>query len=105
MARHDPFRPLESVLRSNMLLLAEAYREYRGLTLGGMSRQAHGDPNFFESLQTQQALDVREDRRGSFTLRKYDELATWFKAHWPPDLPVPPLQRIVILAPVKKKRR
>ncbi len=73
--------PIAPVLSDNLVRLANAYLEATrptnpSVTLQSISRNAHGDPPFFESLAAGKC---------SVTLRKYDEIIEWFdeKAKWP----------------------
>ena len=97
---HDIMRlPIAPVLADNLVRLAKAYLEATlptnpTVTLQSISRNAHGDPPFFDKLAAGEC---------SVTLRKYDEIIEWFdeKAKWPtgykkPDLIDPrhgPLRR------------
>jgi hypothetical protein len=67
---------LEPILRENLLVLARAFAKARDVKLITVGRLAHGDPPFFERL---------EKLEGSFTVRKYDEVVSWFDKNWPED--------------------
>lgn len=65
----------EPTMRANLLRLAKAYAAARGgASLASVSRSAHGDPPFFDRLLI---------GKGSFTVRKYDEVRAWFAENMP----------------------
>lgn len=86
---------IEPQMRRNILKLAVAYAEAKKLKLATLSRQAHGDPPFFDRLKKDEAayqkVGHRVDSRGSFTARVYDKLILWFDERWPADTEYPEL--------------
>lgn len=73
--------PIAPVLADNLIRLARAYMDATkptnpSVTLQSISRNAHGDPPFFDKLIAGEC---------SVTLRKYDEIIEWFDedAKWP----------------------
>jgi len=74
---------IEPQARKNLLRLAETYAEAKGYKLATVSRRAHGDPRFFDSLKEQEQRGERTDSKGSFTIRVYSKLITWFYSNWP----------------------
>ncbi|MFA5951521.1 MAG: hypothetical protein WC807_14675 [Hyphomicrobium sp.] len=71
---------MEKELRSNLLILAEAYAGAMGIALSTLARQAAGDWRFFQHLE--------EDGK-TFTARKYDEVVQWFSDSWPSNVQWP----------------
>lgn len=89
---------IEQPLRDNLIALARAYAKARGNGLSSVSTQAAGDGRFFDALAERTGARKANDRRGSFTVRKYDQLVEWFSANWPdgvewPDLTAPDVSR------------
>lgn len=93
------------VLADNLMKLVTHYMAARApriskVSLRSVSRQAHGDPPFFEKLMAGEC---------SFTIRKYDEMIDWFDTNWPTNTKRPklvdprhgPLRR----KPVPRKRK
>jgi hypothetical protein len=64
---------MESELRDHLLRLAAAYMAASGLQATTLSQRAAGDWRFLGKLES----------GGRFTVRKYDDLVTWFSANWP----------------------
>ena len=79
--------PIEPALRQNMIVLARAYAEAKGVKLGTVSAYAHGDTPFFDGLIAQ--AKGKGPGRMSFTIRKYDQVMAWFDANWPDGLEKP----------------
>lgn len=73
---------MESELRDHLLRLAAAYMAASGLQPTTLSQRAAGDWRFIGKLEA----------GGRFTVRKYDELVTWFAAHWPEGVDWPERQ-------------
>jgi hypothetical protein len=61
--------PIAPICRRNLLALARAYSKQEGIPLATVWRHAYGDAKIGERLKS---------RRGSVTLRTYDELVAWF---------------------------
>ena len=81
--------PIAPVLSNNLVRLAKAYLEATKptnptVTMQSISRNAHGDPPFFDKLAAGEC---------SVTLRKYDEIIHWFdeNAKWPTGFKKPVL--------------
>lgn len=80
---------IEPQARRNIIRVATAYCKATGFKMSGVSRRAHGDAPFLENLAEDErrysVIGHRTGKKGSFTLRVYDQLIKWFKANWPPD--------------------
>lgn len=96
------FAEIEPQARRNLLRLAEAY--CRGAKIGKagasprmttLSRKASGDHRLFDALKAEerqyQRIGHRVTKKGSVTLRVYDQLIKWFAVNWPPDTAFPEL--------------
>ncbi len=83
--------PVDPVMRSNILALADAYMKHCDLTSKTLSSYCHGDARLLEKLRTV------ED--ASITGRKYDVVIAWFFEHWPDDLKMPKLGRLGVDRP------
>lgn len=70
---------MEPILREHLLALAAAYGAARGLKPSTIGKNAISDGQFFGGLAAGR----------NFTVRKYDQLVTWFAANWPADLAWP----------------
>jgi len=77
----------EPQARRNLLKLSETYAEATGYKLATVSRNAHGDPRFFDTLKR----GDRTGTRGSFTFRVYYKIITWFHSNWPEGVDFPEL--------------
>lgn len=64
---------MEQILRTHLLMLADAYASSRELSDATLGNLAAGDWRFFARLRVGKA----------FTVRKYDAVVAWFRAHWP----------------------
>lgn len=89
---------LEQTLRQNLLTLARVYCRAEGRKLSGVSWAVAGDNRFLDALAERSGSRKANDRRGSFTVRKYDQIVEWFSANWPdgvawPALAVPDVSR------------
>jgi len=73
-------QPIEPILRENLIRVAKAFANARGVTIRYVSTLSHGDGPFFERLMRAE---------GSFTVRKYDECMAWFKENWPQGIEWP----------------
>lgn len=84
---------LEPLQRRHLIELAGTYAKVNKLKLATVSRQAHGDPPFFDRLKaderTYQKVGQRTNKKGSFTARVYDKLVSWFYERWPPGADYP----------------
>lgn len=76
---------IEPLMRDNLLVLAKAYCNGTGRTLGSLGRQVHGDTPFFLRL---------EAGEGTVSARKYDDVMAWFAANWPADVKRPKIQEL-----------
>lgn len=67
---------LDEILRENLLTMATALAEARGIKLATVGRLAHSDGEIFDRLAA---------GKGSITARKYDETMLYFRdpANWP----------------------
>lgn len=89
---------IEPILRDNLLLLARAYAQARDVKMVTISTLAYGEAPFFDMLIEQERLESeapdaeRVGRKGSFTVRKYDEVVAWFDTNWPPGIEKPKLR-------------
>lgn len=100
------FSPIEPICRRNLLKFARAYQKAvpqkngKPNKLSTISKYCRGDPRFFETLEAQEAefqrVGGRTDNKGSVTLRIYDDVVSWFKAHWPSGMEYPMLENIII---------
>ena len=90
---------IEPQARRNILRLVETYCEATGFKVSGVSRRAHGDAGFFDLLKNQEQkhrkFGHRTDKKGSVTLRVYDQLISWFTTNWPPDTEFPELHDLM----------
>lgn len=92
------FERAEPIMRDNLLRFARAYAEARGVKLVTISALAYGEAPFFDMLVEQDRIEAaatdgeRPGRKGSFTMRKYDEVIAWFWENWPADVPMPKLK-------------
>lgn len=85
-------KPIEKTLRQNLIAMAKAYARANRIKLATVSRRAHGDAPFFDSLVAEERGKTPRRRRPySFTARKYDEVMGWFAANWPEGLDRPPV--------------
>jgi hypothetical protein len=82
-------QPVEPVLRGNLLALARAFADARGIKLTTVAQMARTDGAFFNMLAT--SPERSRVKHASFTVRKYDELVGWFSANWPKGAPMPKL--------------
>jgi hypothetical protein len=65
---------MEQELIRNLHTVAGAYRLGHEIELSTLGRRAAGDWRFFSSLGA---------CGKTFTVRKYDEVMSWFSANWP----------------------
>lgn len=70
----------EESCKQNLLKCAEAYADRKDVKLTTLGRIVTNDSPFFTRLH---------DDRKNFTVRKYDEVISWFSSNWPSDLPWP----------------
>lgn len=98
---------IEPQARRNLLKLAEVYcsavrigADKRPMRFTTLSRKASGDHRLFDALKAEerryQAVGHRTNKKGSVTLRVYDQLILWFSSHWPPDTEFPELAVFII---------
>ena len=64
----------EQDCKEKLLACAEAYAAQKNIKLTTLGRLVTNDSPFFARLR---------DDRGSFTVRKYDEVLQWFSRNWP----------------------
>ena len=79
----EDMEKIEPALREILLAHAKALAKHREVKLATISRKVHGDAPFFDRL----AGPVAD--RGSFTVRKFDEVMAKFDEIWPADLDRP----------------
>lgn len=70
----------EQICKDKLLACAEAYAAQKNIKLTTLGRLVTNDSPFFSRLR---------DDRGSFTVRKYDEVLKWFSRNWPDDVDWP----------------
>jgi hypothetical protein len=70
---------MEKALASHLLCLVAAYSEACQLNESTVGRFCAADGRFF--------LRIREGK--TFTVKKYDEVVSWFSTHWPLGLDWP----------------
>lgn len=83
-------KTVESVLLSNILRLAHAYADARGLSFARVSDLACDDSRTFARLEAGEA---------SVTLRKYQQAMTWFARRWPAGVPWPKMETVPLRRP------
>jgi hypothetical protein len=98
------FAAIEAGCRRNLLTIARAYqaavpqKNGKPNKFSTISKYCRGDPRFFDTLEAQEAeyqrTGQRADKKGSFTLRIYDDVVLWFSKNWPPDVDYPTLEPI-----------
>jgi hypothetical protein len=70
----------EQICKGKLLACAEAYAAQKNIKLTTLGRLVTNDSPFFSRLRAD---------RGSFTVRKYDEVLRWFSTNWPDDIAWP----------------
>lgn len=70
---------MEQKLIGHLLALAEAYRAVARMEESTLGRLSAADGRFFARLRDGKTV----------TVRKYDDVVTWFSANWPADLDWP----------------
>lgn len=97
--------PLERQAQANLIRLAKWWQEATGWSLSTLSRKAHSDPRFFDSLiERHESGKERSDKSGSVTFRIYDRMILWF--YNPDNYPngkVPPVGLVHISHKPRKK--
>lgn len=85
MVVRDMPKPIAPACYRNLIVLADAFAKATGLKLKTISRKAHSDPRFFDSLKAGEI---------SLTIRKYDELIEWFDKNWPDGVKHPAIKEM-----------
>lgn len=70
---------MERRLTHHLLILCERYSSAKGIGDATIGKQCAADGRFFARL--------RDGK--TYTVRKYDEVLTWFSANWPRDVEWP----------------
>lgn len=79
-------QPLAKIMRQNVVTLAKAFAEAKGLKLSTVSRMFHGDPQYLGNLV-----------KGSYPkVDKYDASMEFFMAHWPEGVERPIIVQIIV---------
>lgn len=81
-------RDIDPIARKNLLTMAEALAEAKGVGFARISRLAHGDTDTLDKL--------RRDKKSSITFRKYDDMMRFFRdlANWPKGTKPPRISRL-----------
>lgn len=75
---------MEAELKAKLLGYARAYAGHRNLEMVTVARISAGDWRFYDRLLNESTI----------TLRKYDEVMSWFTKNWPTDLDRPTLKGV-----------
>ena len=70
----------EQIMRSNLMVLAQAFADAKGWALSTVSKRIHGDQAFLERYIS---------GKGSTTVKTYFTMVERFRAEWPTGAPWP----------------
>lgn len=86
---------MEKICRQNIRALAAAYRDATGYTITQISRRAYGNSG---------CLDEFVRGKQSISLRKLDEIMSWFDANWPDGAAWPRLGAVMMIRPSQRAK-
>jgi hypothetical protein len=89
--REIPVDPVEPLLRSHLIMLADQFCKATGYKRSSVALYAQGGAGFIDGLVGAHKQKGHAKRRSGFTVRTYDDVVAWFGTRWPAGVQFPTL--------------